>query len=94
MNDSLYALAAIVLLNVLDVLTTMHVLSKGGREINPMVSWMIGKLGIVPALLVVKVFALGVLYSQLAVIPMYILLIIFAVYVAVLANNVHAMLKK
>ncbi len=47
--------ALLILLQLLDIYTTQRILSRGGRELNKPLAWLMGRLGILPALLVVKV---------------------------------------
>lgn len=47
-------LSLLLLLQYYDGLTTYRVLSKGGRELNPLVRWCINKFGLRNGLLLVK----------------------------------------
>jgi hypothetical protein len=44
----------IALLQLVDGCTTREILKHGGRELNPIQSWLMNRLGIVPSLLVSK----------------------------------------
>lgn len=60
-------LAIFVLLQAADGWTTYSVLSRGGTELNPLLRWVIKKIGIAPGLIATKVvtivpFAVAVLY--------------------------------
>lgn len=57
MRDLLLPLLAglLVLLQLLDIYTTHRILAAGGRELNKPLAWLMGRLGVLPALLVVKV---------------------------------------
>lgn len=46
-----------ILLQIADFLTTVWILNRDGRELNPVINWVMNKLGIIPALLVVKSIA-------------------------------------
>ena len=59
--------AALVLLNVADAVLTVRVLDGGGRELNPIMAKVMGWIGVVPALVVVKVVALAAFYVGLGV---------------------------
>jgi hypothetical protein len=41
-------------LQVIDAYLTVRILSQGGRELNPMIAWFMSKLGVIPALVVLK----------------------------------------
>lgn len=57
--------AALALASLLDALTTIYALRQPGmREANPVMRWAMGKLGIIPALLVIKLIPLvSLLYA-------------------------------
>lgn len=59
--------AALVLLNVADAVLTVRVLDGGGRELNPIMAKAMSWIGVVPALVVVKVVALAAFYVGLGV---------------------------
>ena len=55
-----YALIAILAaLQVADIYTTRRILLAGGKEMNPTVRWLIGRFGIMPALLMSKAAVLA-----------------------------------
>jgi len=43
-----------ILLQIADCLTTVYILKQGGREINPFMNWLFGKVGILAALIGMK----------------------------------------
>jgi hypothetical protein len=47
-------------LQVIDAYLTVRVLSQGGRELNPMIAWFMDKLGVIPALVVLKGIGIAV----------------------------------
>ncbi len=51
---SLFLLILLVALQVADAYLTWRVLAAGGRELNPVVRFLIGRLGLVPGLAVAK----------------------------------------
>lgn len=81
-------IAAIVILQVLDILTTYYLVEKRGmREGNPIMNWAMQRLGFWPALLGIKgIFVAGVLTVA---VPYYVEVGIMALYVAVVANNLR-----
>ena len=79
-------IAAIVILQVLDILTTYYLVEKRGmREGNPIMNWAMQKIGFWPALLGLK----GIFVAYVLIIPMpyYLEIGILLMYLAVVANN-------
>lgn len=89
-----YALFLIlVALQAADAYTTWRVLRGGGRELNPVLRVLMDRIGIVPALAVVKLVAVlfvGLFLLEHAVI----LLGLIAVYVLVVWNNWQQLRKR
>ena len=61
------ALAIFAALQVADVTLTTLILRRGGRELNPVMRWLMDKVGVIPAMAVTK--ALLVAYFAWADIP-------------------------
>lgn len=59
MDGQTILLIVFVCLSVCDVLTTLQILKKGGRELNPIMKWAMDKLGTLPGLLLPKVIVLS-----------------------------------
>lgn len=79
-------IAAIIILQVIDVLTTRYLLQKkGAREANPIMNWAMKKIGFWPALLGLK--GIFVAYVLLMPMPYYLEIGILLMYMAVVANN-------
>lgn len=79
-------IAAILLLQIADILTTYHlVYKKGMREANPIMNWAMKKLGFWPALLILK----GIFVAYVLTIPMpyYVEIAILIMYLVVVGNN-------
>lgn len=84
------ALAAIfILLQLGDFVTTRQVLSRGGRELNPIVQWLMTRLGIIPGLAVAKILAVALIVYLTATtqIDQTVLIILNLIYLAVVINN-------
>ena len=82
--------AVLVALNIVDVYTTARALALGAREANPVMRKLMDRLGIVPALLLSKAVALGILWWQIDHPWMpYVLSALCALYVYVVANNMR-----
>ena len=56
------AFIILVLLNIVDGLLTYRLLSSGGKELNPIMAMFMGLLGVIPALVIIKMAMLGLLY--------------------------------
>jgi len=89
MNSNEILFFALVGLNVLDVYTTMQILKQGGRELNPLMAWLMGKIGPLPAMLALKVPLLVAMGLMLTDVPPWMLLALLALYVFVVANNLR-----
>jgi hypothetical protein len=59
--------ALLVVLNIADAVLTVQVLGSGGRELNPIMTWVMKRFGVVPALILVKSVALAAFYVAFAV---------------------------
>lgn len=53
------ALILLALLQVADIVTTWKVLSQGGRELNPVMAWVMDHLGVLPGMVAVKAVLIG-----------------------------------
>ena len=81
---------ALVALQLADVATTFYIIrTKIGHEANPIMAWLMDKLGLVAGLLLPKAALATVLYAlvQLHGIPNWALLVVLALYVWVILNN-------
>ena len=80
-------LLALVILNVLDIYTTIRILRHGGSEVNPIMSWLMDKLGVMPALIVPKTLLLLAVWFYLAIMPTIVLAGLCCLYAAVILHN-------
>ena len=82
-------LALLVILQYYDGMTTYRLLSKGGREYNPVVRYAIEKLGLARALITIK----GTVVSALVVttftnpLPVWVLVGLSVLYMGVVIHN-------
>lgn len=79
-------ITAILLLQIADIATTYHLVHKSGmREGNPIMNWLMQRIGFWPALLGLK----GIFVAYVLIIPMpyYLEIGILLMYLAVVANN-------
>jgi hypothetical protein len=54
------------LLQIFDVYSTYQILNAGGREVNPMMNWLMDRVGVMAALIGTKVLAVGMLGAAVA----------------------------
>jgi hypothetical protein len=86
---------ALFVLNVMDVISTRRALAEGCTEANPLMAWVMDRLGVVRGLLAVKLPLLGIIgycvWSGIATdVALYVLI---AIYTAVVINNVRLVWK-
>lgn len=80
-------------MQIADVLTTIRALDGGCVEANKIVRWAMDKIGVIPALAVVKVLAVGVMGVAVILSPIltgYALIVLCALYAWVIINNIQA----
>lgn len=82
--------AIFVILQVLDVLTTVYILDHGGRELNPALRFLMNKLGVKPALVLFKCLIIYAFYTPMPDLAMQVVILF---YVAVITNNFLAIRK-
>ena len=84
-------LAIFVILFVLDVVTTTLVLKRGGYEHNPLVRWLIRKLGMTLGLWIRVPFQIAAAFAAIKVGGWFVIILATA-YALVVANNArHAL---
>ncbi len=89
----IYALYGLfVLMQLGDMISTVIALKKGGSEANKLIASIMEKIGVIPALAVVKLLLMALVYAAIAFVPapwIYALLGIFdALYIWVVINNI------
>lgn len=85
---------AFVALQIADAVTTWAILEAGGKELNPIVRWMMAKMGVHLGLVVKTIVAVGVIGLLLPKLPWEVLAILDIFYVGILINNVNVLRKK
>ena len=80
--------ALFVLVNVLDAMTTVKALELGGKELNPLMARMMGMVGVIPALAIMKVAMLYFTFTSLGIVILYLPLFV-AVYIGVVVWNLY-----
>ena len=58
-----FALLLLILLNIYDTYSTTILLGIGATEINPVMNWLMNKIGIISALILLKIIFLYVFYE-------------------------------
>ena len=84
-----------VILQLADVCTTLYALDRGGREVNPIMLRAFAVAGPAPALIVVKLCLIGLVYAAAIngwLLP-YVLEGFCLFYVGIVANNLYQIRK-
>lgn len=88
----------LVALNALDAVSTIHIILKGGEEKNPLLRPILQRLGVVPGLVLAKVVSLAIIWVVVLNLPMqsavWMLAALIVCYIAILAYNIHSILKQ
>lgn len=82
-----------VVLQFADAATTLAVIKRGGKEKNPVMIYIMGKLGTNAALLATKAVAIGVIYAILPWMPLVVLGLLCAWYTAIVAFNTRSLVR-
>ncbi len=79
-----------IALQVADAATTYIILKGGGRELNPFMQVVMNFLGVVPALVTMKVLVVAVFMVYAEAIPLWVWMLMVIIYAVVVANNLRA----
>jgi Domain of unknown function (DUF5658) len=82
---------ALCILQILDIASTVGVLANGGRELNPLARWLMMRLGVIPALVLLKsifLYAMWV-YALPPEFEFELQIVILGFYSAVVVSNIH-----
>lgn len=82
-------IAVLILLQLLDIVTTVMVLSKGGVELNPFAALFMATLGTIPGLIVLKSIIIGLILSSFSQVHVRTVWILNYVFIAVVAWNTY-----
>lgn len=98
MTTALVFFLLLFVLQIADTWTTWRVLSLGGHEENPPLAWLMKRLGVVPALVVVKLVAMAPLamlvkVSSSAPLVQFILALSIGLYTWVVVHNKQQLAK-
>ena len=82
-----------VALQIADAVTTVKILIKGGRELNPVMRWIFDRLGAFNGLAITKAGIILLFYSVKDVMPIWAYVLMIGIYSYVVAHNL-VQLKK
>ncbi len=91
LKDALFV--ALIALQVLDCMSTVLVLGKGGKELNPIMARLMDAMGVVPAMVAIKLLLIGFVWHYYAAVSIQDLAVVCVIYAAVLAHNLLAYLR-
>ena len=88
-------LSLLIILQYFDGLTTYRLLSRGGRELNPVVRWCINRFGLAGGLVLVKgnIALLLAWTSLVGIMPWWVLAVLCVLYVFVVVHNFKELMK-
>ena len=93
--NPLYVIYALIVLQVLDGITTVIALRKGGSEENPIMKKLFGAAGVIPGTLAAKLFFAGLLWHfRNEVDDAGPLIAVALLYLFVVANNIKVIRKR
>jgi hypothetical protein len=94
---TLALLILVIALQIVDVVTTVIILRRGGRELNPVLNWLMGKVGVLNALLAVKAVLIAVLliaYSAGFPGLVYGAVFLVVLYIGIAVNNLRVIIAE
>lgn len=86
-------LVALGVLQLIDAGTTVEIIKRGGKEMNPLLDKLMKKVGVIQALIVVKAAVIAFLYFIGPEVSPQILAIALFLYIAVVGNNLYQLRK-
>lgn len=86
-------LIVFAVLQALDAYTTLQILAKGGKELNPVMNWVFDKLGIVNGVVMVKCFIILLFLWAIDLIPVWVFILMIGIYSFVVAHNLRQLYK-
>ena len=89
MDFSIAMLYVFIVLQVLDALSTVYGMRLGHTEKNPLLAWLFEKVGVIPALLVVKTGMIALLLHYLGLYPVWILVAGNVLYAYIFYKNLE-----
>jgi len=88
-------LLSILILNIVDIYTTYQAISNSNaKELNPIVRFFIDKLGLVFGLLLTKAIFIAFIIAVYQYLPIYALIGINILYIAIIINNLIIIKKQ
>lgn len=83
-----YLIILIALLQLADSFLTVQILKRGGKELNPFMDWLFSKIGVIPALVIVKLAFVGGLVVIMPYAPVAAYIVIALAYAGIVIHNV------
>lgn len=83
----------LIVLQVVDALTTIKILEKGGRELNPAMDWIFRKIGVLEGLFIVKTLICGMCWIWMEFIPVWAFLFLIGATSLVIHHNIKQLQK-
>ncbi len=85
--DMLMLYLVFAVLQLFDAITTSEVIKAGGRELNPVLRWVFGRVGTVNGLATIKLALLALVLAVLPWLPFWVLLVLCVAYAGVVVWN-------
>lgn len=83
----------LILLQVADIITTIIALNGPAHEANPLLKKLMDAIGVVPALMLIKVIMLSFIGYYQAMLPVEVLWALCVFYVLIVVNNLNTIRK-
>ena len=83
----------LIVLQVLDAVSTVIALDGGGHEVNPILKKIMDKIGVIPALVLVKGAAVAFFWYYREVLPQPLVLLLCLGYIWLVVNNIRVIRK-
>lgn len=83
----------LIVVQIVDAITTIKILERGGKELNPAMAWLFEKMGVIEGLFVVKTVICSVFYIWMESIPAWGFLAIIGLTGAVVYHNILQLQK-
>lgn len=84
----LFLMMLLAVLQVADALTTLKILAKGGRELNPVMDWLFKRMDATTALFLVKSLIIAIFWIWLDQVPVWAFAVVCGLTAAVVYHNI------
>jgi hypothetical protein len=93
MQVSYVLFVVFLMLIAADGWTTYRILRSGGRELNPVIKWLVERIGLLPALIVTRAVGAGLVWSLVLGGAWYVIAVLDLIFAYTVYNNVMVMRK-